>query len=366
MTPLLLITGFLGSGKTSLLRQILPTLGQVGIRAHVILNDYANAAVDSATLRGLADDVIPITGGCVCCDSLDDLLAELEDMPLGDRDAVLVESNGTTDPLPLLERLLLLPNITRRFPVVLQVNLVDAKRWGCHLHRDLERMQTRAASHLMFTWLDQVGDARQFQVQQEVRRLNPHARAVNCEELAAELAGFVEMNARDLVRSSFATLDRTRALRIAPLSGLGVPKEDNIASVFRRSKPDWTGAHSHSLAHRYSAMQLVMPRELRPLQLATWLESLPKSVIRAKGIVQFADHPHTFYFFHRVDDLVSFGEMSWPPPDGLTLALLIGIGLDEPALRREAFRHLSLEQCEEGNPGESRLGSRALSEEITP
>jgi hypothetical protein len=82
MTPLILITGFLGAGKTTLLRQLLVQLRAANIRAHVILNDYANAALDSATLRDLAPDIIPITGSRVCCNSLGNLLGELEGLPL--------------------------------------------------------------------------------------------------------------------------------------------------------------------------------------------------------------------------------------------------------------------------------------------
>jgi G3E family GTPase len=73
MTPLVLITGFLGSGKTTRLRELLPHLIEAGVRPHVILNDYANADVDSATLRDLVPDITPITGSCVCCDSRDEL-----------------------------------------------------------------------------------------------------------------------------------------------------------------------------------------------------------------------------------------------------------------------------------------------------
>ncbi|MBM3863874.1 MAG: hypothetical protein FJ385_08015 [Verrucomicrobia bacterium] len=51
MLPLLVITGFLGTGKTSLLRELLPQLEESGITPHVILNDHQNARIDASSLQ---------------------------------------------------------------------------------------------------------------------------------------------------------------------------------------------------------------------------------------------------------------------------------------------------------------------------
>jgi hypothetical protein len=82
---------------------LLPLLNDAGVRPHVILNDYANADLDSATLREWADDVRSLTGSCICCDARERLFEMLAGLELGERDVVLLETNGTTDPLPLLE-----------------------------------------------------------------------------------------------------------------------------------------------------------------------------------------------------------------------------------------------------------------------
>ena len=74
MTPLVLLVGFLGSGKTSLLRKTLPALKERGILSKVILNDYQNARVDSAALADLVEAIVPIAGSCVCCESAEELL----------------------------------------------------------------------------------------------------------------------------------------------------------------------------------------------------------------------------------------------------------------------------------------------------
>jgi G3E family GTPase len=345
MTPLVLITGFLGAGKTTLLRHLLVRLRAANIRAHVILNDYANAELDSATLRDLAPDIIPITGGCVCCDSLDNLFDELQVLPLGDRDVVLVETNGTTDPLPLIERLLVY-RAMQRYRGLIQVALVDVQRWQRRGENNaLERMQVRPASHVLFTWLDTVDEARQTSVRDDVVRLNPRARVVTVESLAAELVRRVEGGQRLHLPAAFIPWfqapgeDESRILpsylTSVSRAGLELP---SLSKVRGR-----TAGHehpAHELAHRFTAVQLVVPRNLTRERLTRWLDSLPQSVLRAKGVVEFAGEPERYHFFQRVEESASFTELPIAPPNGLTLAMVVGIGLDPEAVRRQAEEHL--------------------------
>ncbi len=77
MTPLVLTVGFLGSGKTTFLKNLLPRLAALGIEPGVVINDYQNAGVDAAQLRELTGTVEAISGDCVCCGSKDELLETL-------------------------------------------------------------------------------------------------------------------------------------------------------------------------------------------------------------------------------------------------------------------------------------------------
>jgi len=346
MTPLVLITGFLGSGKTSLLRQLLPELKRAGVQPHVILNDYANADLDSSTLRDLVPDITPITGSCVCCNSMDDLILTLDELTLGERDVVLVEANGTTDPLPLIE-VFLLTRLRHRYPCLLQINLIDAKRWQKHgAENELERMQARTASHLMFTWLDAAAKERQLNVRTEVKKINPRAVEIEVAAFAHELISLASMSAEELP-PPFIKWPQTQSaggpsfslphLPGAKPATIAPPAVENIftSPLFNRRN------HAkHALAHRFRAVQLEVPHGLRPLQLVAWLEALPPAIVRAKGIVQFEGQAKRFHYFQRVEDTVSFNELMAEPPGDLTLALLVGIDLDEPALRAQATRML--------------------------
>lgn len=109
-TPLVLIVGFLGSGKTTLLRELLPLVEARGWEPFVIINDYANARVDAASLQSPGRSVTPINGNCICCDSVIELIHVLLEIPETENRVVFIEANGTSDPAALIEHLLVNPD----------------------------------------------------------------------------------------------------------------------------------------------------------------------------------------------------------------------------------------------------------------
>lgn len=336
MTPLVLITGFLGAGKTSLLRTLLPALKQQGVMSHVILNDQGNAAVDASTLGGLADEIKAITAGCVCCESMEEMDELLEELQIQQRDMVFIESSGTTEPLPLLERLLLMRRRSR-FPVVLHVNVVDCKRWGLRGEGSLERAQTRCATHVVFGWQDEAGEGRKALVRRQVSLLNPGALFLEPEQLGQKLLDLLEEDSGN-VPPAFIGFDQT-LLPIRPKQAF-LPQG---GSTVIPSLGTGTGggfavnpaarAKAHKLSHRFTAIQVKMPEGVLPLQLVAWLQNLPSEVVRAKGLVYFAGNREECFFFQRVEDHLSFNTLIWPPEDRLTVALLVGIDLDEAEIR---------------------------------
>ena len=93
MTQLDVITGFLGAGKTTLIKAYLPWLTQQGSRSCVIENEYGTAGVDGAVLKAIGTDVCEISGGCVCCTmkvTLHNMLCQLAERV----DRIILEPSG--------------------------------------------------------------------------------------------------------------------------------------------------------------------------------------------------------------------------------------------------------------------------------
>lgn len=104
--PVTVLSGFLGAGKTSVLTSLLAQRGSE--RLAVIVNDLADLNVDASLIAELGhfdqrrEQLVELTNGCICCTLRDDLLAELARLARSGRfDAVIVESTGISEPLPV-------------------------------------------------------------------------------------------------------------------------------------------------------------------------------------------------------------------------------------------------------------------------
>ncbi|MCH4082952.1 MAG: GTP-binding protein [Olsenella sp.] len=101
---IVMLTGYLGAGKTTILNNILAN--DQGIRAAVIVNDIGEVNVDASLIKdgGLnqTDSLIPLTNGCICCTLSDDLAKQLGGIAeSGDFDYIIIEASGICEPIPI-------------------------------------------------------------------------------------------------------------------------------------------------------------------------------------------------------------------------------------------------------------------------
>jgi G3E family GTPase len=272
LTPLIVLTGFLGAGKTTFLERVLPALVAGGIAPRVILNDYRDARVDAARLATLSALVTPITGDCVCCGSQDELLAALTTMALMPGTAVLLEANGTTDAEDLLATLTTHHQL-RHFARPMQVAVVDASRWQQRWWDNaLEQDQVATASHLWLNWTERVGASRRTAVEAAVAQVAPRAARVIPEAFATDV------------------ISVSAALRDAPPRRVGLPAVPS-------GKADHLHAHRHEHQHHFASWDTALPTVVDRAVFCAWGESLPLWVTRAKGVVRFRDEPDEAYIW---------------------------------------------------------------------
>lgn len=98
-TPVLIVSGFLGSGKTTLVRNLLLQSQAAGIRVAVISNEFGALGIDEALLGGGTEEFVELAGGCVCCqlsDALVETLVRLHENVRPDR--IIIETSGVALP----------------------------------------------------------------------------------------------------------------------------------------------------------------------------------------------------------------------------------------------------------------------------
>ena len=97
--PVVLVSGFLGSGKTTLVRHLLADARRRGLRVAVISNELSELGIDRALLADAGDDAIELAGGCICCRLSDRFVETLELLHERARpQRVIVETSGVALP----------------------------------------------------------------------------------------------------------------------------------------------------------------------------------------------------------------------------------------------------------------------------
>ena len=227
-TPVVLVTGFLGSGKTTLISRLLerPELGETA----VIVNELGEIGIDHHLLRRVDERTVLLSSGCVCCVLRGDLSDELRDL-LDRRNAgeipafrrVVIETSGVADPAPIVHTLLSDPLLPHHYALDAIVATVD----GMHGFTGPEAVrQIAAADTLVVTKPDLVPPDVLDTLEAELARLNPTARTVR--------ASFGEADPALLLASS------DRDVRELPTSSNGHEHEVHAVVLTLDRLIDWT------------------------------------------------------------------------------------------------------------------------------
>ena len=178
--PVSILTGFLGSGKTTMLRHLLhqPEFS----RTAVIINEFGEVGLDHELIEASEDSFIELQTGCLCCKIRSDLGETLSDL-LQRRNAgrcspfnrIVIETSGLADPAPILQTLMTDTANAGRIVLSSVVTTVDAVNGAGTLAREeISRKQVAVADRIVLTKLDLAGPMRP-ELEHRVGTLNPGA-----------------------------------------------------------------------------------------------------------------------------------------------------------------------------------------------
>jgi G3E family GTPase len=172
--PILLVAGFLGAGKTTVVNHLLAHAE--GRRIAAVVNDFGAINIDAALIAGASDGVISLANGCICCSLEGDLLrtlaAILRRSPRPE--AIVIETSGVADPTDIV-RNLMDPVIWREAPLETVLCVVDATAQADALNDALLRSQIRAADVVALSKLDLADAAGRERIRAAIAAIKPAA-----------------------------------------------------------------------------------------------------------------------------------------------------------------------------------------------
>ncbi|MBB5937578.1 CobW family GTP-binding protein [Streptomyces zagrosensis] len=340
--PVVVLAGFLGSGKTTVLNHLLRRSADT--RIGVIVNDFGSIEIDAMSVSGQVGSTVSLGNGCLCCvvdvSELDGYLDALT-APAARLDVIVIEASGLAEPQELVRMVLASDN--QRVVYGGLVEVVDAAEFAATRarHPEIDRHLAIAdlvvlnktdrvpAADLKATW-DTLAElsAGTAVIEAEFGRIDPEL-LFDCrprDERAARQLSFEDLRAE-----------------------LGVAEDEGVH-----------GGHLHAA---YESLAFTSQVPMDPRRLMDFLDSRPEGLYRIKGFIDFgvAD-PRNRYALHAVGRFLRFYPEPWPrATPRLTQLVLIGSGLDAPALQQQ------LSTCRvSGEPATTGEGAPLLPEVTTP
>ncbi len=322
-----LLTGFLGSGKTSLLRRLLlePDLADIA----VLINEFGEVGLDHLLLDKVDDEILLLQSGCICCTIRGDLKEAMlrlhgrmqrGEIPKVSR--LVIETTGLADPAPIVATILVDPILRNHFRLGNVVTLVDGVNGAETLRKhEVSVKQAAVADRLVISKIDLCDSVAG--LKRELRRINP---------------------AVDILEASEADS--------APASLLLNDLHDEAAKSAEVAR--WLTAESEHAArgnsHSHGSVDSICLTAETPIDWAgfgLWLSMLLNRhgdrVLRLKGMLNVAgvQAPVVIHGVqHLIHKPVHLG--AWPDADNRTRIVVIADGLDLQMLRRSFDSFLSI------------------------
>ncbi|WP_406084758.1 CobW family GTP-binding protein [Streptomyces virginiae] len=326
--PVVVLAGFLGSGKTTVLNHLLA--GRGGTRIGVVVNDFGSIEVDAMSVAGqVGDSMISLGGGCLCCavdgSELDAYLEKLS-APVHRIDVIVIEASGLAEPQEMIRMLMASENPDIRYGGMVEV--VDAAEFDATRARHPETDRHLAVADLVvLNKIDRVDAAERARIEREL--------AVLCAP------------GTPVVGADHGRIDPELLFDRRPWTETRgqLSFEDLLAEA------DGHGHEGCGHAHAaYESTEFTTEQALSPRRFVDFLDRRPAGLYRIKGFVHFGVPGHDErYEVHAVGRFLRFAPGPWGRGEArVSRLVLIGSGTDGPGLLRE------LEACREPAPHEAR------------
>lgn len=312
IVPITLLTGYLGSGKTTLINHILNN--QEGYKVAVIVNDIGEVNIDAdliskgGVVNQTDDSLVPLTNGCICCTLKVDLMQQIVDLIKTKQfDYILIEASGICEPIPIAQSITVLSESTQKYglPKICRldnvVSVVDALRlateFGCGDNlvkdnieeEDIENLiiqQIEFCNTIILNKVDEVSKEELQKVKAIIKKLQPNAEIIETNYGKVDTDKLLNTNLFDFNRASVS------AGWIEELEG---DEEEDEHEHGHHHHHDETETEEYGI----SSFVYYRRKPFRVKKFENFLDEFPKTIIRAKGLVWLSDDDYMSYCFEQ-------------------------------------------------------------------
>ena len=341
-TPVLLLTGYLGSGKTTLVNKILSN--NKGIKFAVIVNDIGEVNIDADLIEkgGVVDQqddsLVALQNGCICCTLKMDLVQQLSDIVKMHRfDYIVIEASGICEPAPIAQTICaypqIYPDLAKDGRAVLDsiVTVVDARRMcdefsaGNDLMKkeldedDIENLLIQQIEFCSFVLLNKADDVSPEELQRVrtiVRALQPKAEIIECNYGDVDFDHILDTKDFDFDKVA------TSASWIAAIENEGDNEHHEHDEHHHDEHHGEKHSHHHHHHHHHDHLENEEHGEALEYNIDTFVyyarrpfdlnffddfvaRKWPKSIIRCKGLCYFDNEKDVCYVFEQAGKQVT-------------------------------------------------------------
>ena len=293
--PLCLITGFLGSGKTSMVNRLLGLPEAAGTA--VVVNEFGEIGLDHELIVASDDKIMLLANGCFCCAMQGDLVTALDTLyragqanPAASFQRVVIETSGLADASPVIKLLLTEPSIAARYRLEGVLTVVDAINGAATLDAHVESVKQLAVADSVILSKTDLPGSEAVALTERIASINPAAALHDARTLASD--GLLE----------------------AFFPGTGVSPDDQAYGAQGTS-------HGRNHDKRFSSFCYVRDEAFSEEALRLLLEAiganLGAQLLRIKGIVHVLEYPDRPAVIHGAQKLLHEVEWlaAWPSED---------------------------------------------------
>ncbi|CDX35785.1 Cobalamin synthesis protein [Mesorhizobium plurifarium] len=338
--PVTVLTGFLGSGKTTVLNRLLRRPSLAG--AAVIVNEFGAVGLDHLLIEASEEQFTLLDNGCVCCTVRGDLVATLKELdrksqagetpPLSQ---VIIETTGLADPAPILHTLMAEAELMTRFRIGGVVTAVDAVNGAATIRRHPEAAkQVAVADRLLITKTDLVSDNAFRDLRHRLEHLAPAVEQTVARNGEVELELLASLPAD-------AAADATRIAMRVEAAG----HHDHGCGPDCRHGHD----HHHDAHHGIQSFSFIIDKPVKWDAFARWLDYVAalkgEDLLRFKGIVRTIDDPERPLVLHGVQHVFHPPARldRWPSADRRTRLVFIVRDIERETIARTLVKFAAID-----------------------